>query len=83
MGIYIRPHESDSEVWADADLSGNYFPEEAKDDSDTARSCSGFVVYYFGDFQLCGSSYFIQIYPPALLILISLYSVKNCTIPFL
>ena len=46
MGIYIRPHESDSEVWADADLSGNYFPEEAKDDSDTARSRSLFVVSY-------------------------------------
>ena len=83
MGIHILPHDSNIKVWAYAYFRGNWFPGEAKDDSDTARSCSGFVVYYFEDFQLCGSSYFIQIYPPALLILISLYSVKNCTIPFL
>ena len=46
MGIYIRPFDSDVKVWADAYFSSNLFTEESKDDSDTARSSSGFVVSY-------------------------------------
>ena len=48
MGIYIRPRDRNAKVWVDADFSGNWFPEEAKDDSDTARSFSGFFVSYLG-----------------------------------
>ena len=44
MGICIRPRDSDIKVWEDDCLSSNCFPEDAKDDSDTARSCSVFVV---------------------------------------
>ena len=44
MVIYIRPHNSDVNVWADDDFIGNWFPGEANDDSDTARSRSGFFV---------------------------------------
>ena len=47
MGIYIRPRNSNVKVQADYDFSSNWFPEEANDDSDMARSCSGFVVSYF------------------------------------
>ena len=38
MGIYIHPCDSDVKVWADSDFSGNWFPEEAKDDLDMALS---------------------------------------------
>ena len=37
-GIYIRPRYSDVKLWVDADFSGNFFPEEDKDDSYTERS---------------------------------------------
>ena len=36
--------KSDVKVWADADFRSNWFPEEAKDYSDTACSCLVFVV---------------------------------------
>ena len=48
MGIYIRPCNINVKVLADSDFSGNWFPDEAKDDSDTARSRSGFLVSYVG-----------------------------------
>ena len=48
MGIHILPRDSDVNVWTDVDFSGNSFPEEAKDDSDTERSRSVFVVSYLG-----------------------------------
>ena len=38
MGIYIRSSDSNVKVWVDAYFSDNYFSEEAKDDSDMARS---------------------------------------------
>ena len=48
MGICIHPSKSDMILWSYADFRINWFPEESKDDSDTARSCSGFVVSYLG-----------------------------------
>ena len=48
MGIYISPHDSGVKVWADYDFRGNWFSEDATDDSDTACSCSGSVVSYLG-----------------------------------
>ena len=47
MGIYICPRESDVKIWADDDFISNWYPEEAKDDSYTARSHLGSVVSYF------------------------------------
>ena len=47
-GIYIRPKDDTFKVWADADFSGNWIPEEAEEDSDTARSRSGYIVSYLG-----------------------------------
>ena len=44
--IYICPRNSDVKVWVDYGFSGNWFPEEAKYDSDKARSCSVFIVSY-------------------------------------
>jgi len=35
-------------VWADADFSGNWIPEEAKEEPDTARSRSGYIMSYLG-----------------------------------
>ena len=46
IGIYIYPRDSNFKVWVGSDFSGNWFPEEDKDDSDKARSQSGFVVTY-------------------------------------
>ena len=46
MVIYNLLCDSEVKVWADADFSGNWFPEEAKDDSDMARYCSVFFVSY-------------------------------------
>ena len=48
MVIYISPCENNINLWSDADFGGNWFPEEAKYDSDMARSRSGFVVSYLG-----------------------------------
>jgi len=47
-GVYIRPTDDAFKVWADADFSGNWIPEEAEDESDTARSRSGYIMSYLG-----------------------------------
>ena len=47
-GTYIRPCDESFTVWADADFSGNWLPEEAQEDSNTARSRSGFLIFYLG-----------------------------------
>ena len=39
----------------DADFSGNKFPDEATDDSDTACYCSEFIVSYLGCPDKCKS----------------------------
>ena len=44
LAIYIRPGESIVNVWVDADFRSNWFPEEATDDSDTARFSSEFFL---------------------------------------
>ena len=48
MGIYIHPRKSNGNVWEDANLRGDWFEEEAKENSDTARYHLGFVVSYLG-----------------------------------
>ena len=47
-GIYIRPTDDTFKVWADADFSGNWIPEEAEGEPDTARSRSGYIMSYLG-----------------------------------
>jgi len=47
-GIHIRPTDDTFKVWADADFSGNWIPEEAEEESDTARSQSGHIMSCFG-----------------------------------
>jgi len=47
-GIYIRPTDDTFKVWADVDFSGNWIPEEAKEEPDTARSRSGYIMSYLG-----------------------------------
>ena len=51
MGIYIHPRDSDVKVWADSDFSGNWFPEEAKDDLDMALSWIGICCIVLGMFS--------------------------------
>ena len=46
MGLYICPRDRIFKLWADSYFIGNWFPEEAKNDSDTARSRSLFFVSY-------------------------------------
>ena len=77
MGIYILPRDRDVKVWADADFRGNWFPGEAKDDSDMARSRLVFL-YHIWDVQLCDSRNFIQGYPSSLIIVSKFHSVKHC-----
>ena len=48
MGIYLDFKDDYFQVWADADFSGNWSPEEATYDPDTARSRSGFIITYLG-----------------------------------
>ena len=48
MGINIRPCDSKVKVWEYANFSSNWFTEEAKDDSDAARSRLVFVLSYLG-----------------------------------
>ena len=62
MIIYICPYDIDVKVLADADFGSNWFPEEAKDGSDMARSRSGFVVSYLGCPVMCRSKIQIEIY---------------------
>ena len=47
-GIILRPKDTSFKVWADADFSGNWNAETAMEDSDTARSRSGFIITYLG-----------------------------------
>jgi hypothetical protein len=47
-GIILRPKDESFEVYADADFSGNWDREEATDDPDTARSRTGFAIFYAG-----------------------------------
>ena len=47
-GIYLKVSDVSFEVWADADFSGNWRKEEALEDSDTARSRSGYIITYLG-----------------------------------
>ncbi len=47
-GIYLNLEDENFEVWADADFAGNWVPEDAQWDRDTARSRSGFVIKYLG-----------------------------------
>ena len=62
MGIYIRPRDIYVNVWVDAGFSGNWFPEQPKDNSDTARYCSGFVVSYLGCPVMCKLQFHTEIY---------------------
>ena len=45
MVIYIRPRDRKIKVWVDADLIGNWFIEEANDNSDMENSCTGFLYH--------------------------------------
>ena len=46
-GIILRPDASRGfEVYADADFCGNFVPHQAPRDPDTARSRSGFIIFY-------------------------------------
>ena len=47
-GIYLSLKDESFQVWADADFSGNWNPDEAEHDSDTARSRSGYLITYLG-----------------------------------
>ena len=47
-GLYIHPRDEGLQVWADADFSGNWRKEEAMEDSDTARSRSGYAIFFMG-----------------------------------
>lgn len=47
-GIYIHPKDSSFKVWADADFSGNWMPDEGEWNPDTARSRTGFFISYLG-----------------------------------
>ena len=48
-GLILKPDKSASfEVYVDSDFAGNYVPEEAQDDINTARSRYGYIVTYRG-----------------------------------
>jgi hypothetical protein len=47
-GIILRPTEQSFDVYVDADYVGNWDPETASDDIDTARSRTGYIVFYAG-----------------------------------
>ena len=47
-GFILKPKDESFVVWADADFSGNWHPESAMDDPDTARSRSGYIIMYLG-----------------------------------
>ena len=49
-------------VWADANLSGNWFTEEATDDLDAARYFLVFVVSYLGCPVMCKLQFHTEIY---------------------
>jgi hypothetical protein len=48
-GLILRPDKTASfQVFVDADFAGNWVPEEAQDDINTARSRYGYIVTYHG-----------------------------------
>jgi hypothetical protein len=47
-GIILKPSEQSFDVYVDADYVGNWDKETATDDIDTARSRTGYVVFYAG-----------------------------------
>jgi len=47
-GICIRPTDDTFKVCADVDFSGNWIPEEAEEEPDTARSRSGCIMSCLG-----------------------------------
>ena len=47
-GVIFNPKDESFDVYVDADFAGNWDPEEAADDSDTARSRSAYVIMYAG-----------------------------------
>jgi hypothetical protein len=54
-GLIIRPTEQSFDVFVDADFSGNWDPEGASTDMDTAKSRTGYVITYAGCPILWGS----------------------------
>ena len=62
LAIYTRPSNSNIKVKADAEFNGNWFPGEAKDDSDTAHPCSGFFISYLGCLLMWKSHFQTKIY---------------------
>ena len=47
-GLIFKPSGNSFDVFVDSDFSGNWDPEGAQDDPDTARSRTGFVIKYAG-----------------------------------
>ena len=47
-GLILRPNDDSFNVYVDADFAGNWIPEDAMDDVNTARSRYGYVVMYRG-----------------------------------
>jgi len=54
-GLIYRPKDQSFDVYVDADFAGNWDPDEASDDADTARSRSAYVIMYAGCPILWGS----------------------------
>jgi hypothetical protein len=46
MGTIFNPNDEQFTVYADADFSGNWKPDEAEGNSDTAKSRTGFVIVF-------------------------------------
>jgi hypothetical protein len=47
-GIRFKPNRDTFDCYVDADFSGNWYPDDAAWDVDTARSRTGFVILYAG-----------------------------------
>ena len=47
-GIECKPDNTSMECWADADFAGNWDIQHAEYDSSTAKSRSGYVIYFGG-----------------------------------
>ena len=48
QGLVLRPTKQSFEVYADSDFAGAWNKEDAPDDPDTARSRTGYVIFYAG-----------------------------------
>ena len=48
QGIICTPNEDSVECWADADFAGNWDIDHAEYDPNTAKSRTGYVIYYAG-----------------------------------